>query len=568
MRKRNEKGMKKVKKTGISLMLMITLVISQPSNMLVKARITMENSRNASNTSVNLSSIYNTLESSNTPTLTPTPTVPPLNSTPTISPIPTEPPFVSTPTEPLEGTEAPVTPTEPPTTPPETTLTPTIMPDISPTPTLPLFRAKTLNLMAEYDYLSDSVTGVSQVKATLAELQKGLKGIGTLRGTGMPYEQYEKAMSYQWEDETQYDKQPVSIKVDITKTMDYNAYITVLKKLSRYEGVYLYKIGTSTQGRALYAVEIDMDSDYNKNVIMLTGQVHAREFGGGTYIVKQLVDLVQKAQTDKKTKELLKKNKYVAVPIINVDGREALIKTPGKYTKKDGTLWKAYPNGTDGNRNFPGLHWGQLLKGNKLNPIIEQKPGYANYPGTYAGSMNETKALMKWLYHYIVVEKAKIYLDMHMQGSIIYAGKTWQTKAQEKLSTDLRTGVMEVLNKGITKRKYIPVYESSIYGLKGEGSSLTDYAISLGVGAKFSPAYGFLAFTDGEKEYILMQIKDLDQTKLRFDAQNPNIAAITLEIGYGVKYLGNSNNARTLLANEYNYYNYGKLLEALPKVIK
>jgi len=421
--------------------------------------------------------------------------------------------------------------------------------------------------MAGYDYINNSITGISQGKVSRYLLQLGLMNVGTLRGNGMPYGEYKKAMGYMWSDATEYGKAPVNMRIDINKTMDYKAYTTILKQLSRYEGVYLYKIGTSPEGRALYAVEIDMDSDYNKNVIMLTGQVHAREFGGGTFLVKQLVDLVQKAQTDAKTMELLKRNKYVAVPVINVDGREALIKTPGKYTTKGGILWKAYPNGTDGGRNFPGLQWGQIIKGSRLRPSIASKPGYANYPGTYAGSMNETKALMKWLYHYIVVEKADIYIDMHNQGSIIYAGKTWQTKAQARKSSDLRTGVMKVLNQGITKRKYTPVYESTLYGMRGEGSSLTDYAIGLAIGARFSPAYGFSAFTDGKKEYILMQVKDLDQTKLKISAPNPDFAAITLEIGYGANCLGNSSKARTLLANEYNYYNYGKLLEALPKLI-
>jgi hypothetical protein len=104
--------------------------------------------------------------------------------------------------------------------------------------------------------------------------------------------------------------------------------------------------------------------------------------------------------------------------------------------------------------------------------------------------------------------------------------------------------------------------------MQGEGSSLTDYATSLAVGAKFSPAYGFMAFTDSMKEYILMQIKDLDTSRIKFKEANKNFAALTIEIGFGDQYLGNSANTRRLLANEYNYYNYGKLLEALPKMIK
>jgi hypothetical protein len=457
-----------------------------------------------------------------------------------------------------------------PLTDPAATLTPapelTPIPTITPTPVI--YRSKTLERMAAYDYIGQSVTGITTAKETLATLQKKIKAYGKLYGTGMPYEEYKAAMSYQWQDATEYDIKPVKLSVDIKKSMNYNTYVSTLKKLSRYPGVYLYKIGTSTEGRDLYAVEIDVESSEQKNVIMMTGQIHAREFGGGTFIVKELVDLVQKAQSDPKTMELLKKNKYVAVPVINVDGREAIIASPRVWTTKSGQLWKAYTNGTDGGRNFPGLQWGQVAKGSTYKPMIARSPGYANYPGSYAGSSNETKAMMKWLYQYTVVEKASLYIDMHNQGAIVYAGKTWQTTKQAQKSLNLRTSVMNVLNNGITKRKYTRVYESGLYGLRGEGSSLTDYAATLSVGAKFSPAYGFSAFTDGKQEYILMQVKDLDKCNIKVQEADPNFAEITVEIGYGEKYLGNSSETRRLLANEYNYYNYGKLLENLPLLMK
>lgn len=472
-----------------------------------------------------------------------------------ITPVPEE--VTPTPTIPVTPS---VTPTVAPTKAPK--------PTVTPTPTKIPYRSKTLELMSTYDYVGKSVTGISQKKEPLSVLQNRIKAYGSLYGTGMPFEEYKKAMNYKWVDATEYDKKPTKISVSIKDTMDYKTYVNTLKSLSRYKGVYLYKIGKSTLGRDLYAIEINVDSSYKKNVIMMTGEVHGREFAGGTFIVKELVDLVQKAQTDKKTMELLKRNKYVAVPIINVDVREGLIYKPSNWTTKGGELWKAYANGTDGGRNFPGLQWGQVAKGSVFKSSIATKPGYAHYAGKYAGSNSETKAMMKWLYHYIVVEKADRYIDMHQQGSIVYAGKTWQTKTQEKRSQQLRTDVMNILNKGITTRKYTRVYEGGLYGMLGEGSSLTDYAITLAVGAKFSPAYGFHTFTDGKKEYILLQVKDLDKSKIKFKEANSKFAAITLEIGYGRNYLGNSAATRRLLSQEYQYYNYGKLLETLPQSIK
>lgn len=425
------------------------------------------------------------------------------------------------------------------------------------------FRSKTLKTMSEYDYIANSITGITTKKLSLSSLQKSVKTYGKLYGKGMPFDEYVAAMTYQWEDYTEYDKEPVEINVDIKKTMNYASYVSTLKKLSRYPGVYLYKIGKSTEGRNLYAIEVDVDSDCKKNVIMLTGQIHAREFAGGTYIVKQLVDMVQKAQSDEETMELLKTTKYVAVPIINVDGREALITEESKWKTKSGELLKAYTNKTDGNRNFPGLHWGQVSKGYTLSSIIAKSPTYANYPGPYGGSNRETKALMKWLYHYTIVDQAVYYLDYHQQGSIVYAGKVWQTQQQTKKSTDLRTYLLSILNKGITRRKYTIVNERSSYGLRGEGSSLTDYAVSLAVGAKFSPAYGFHAFTYNNKEYLFMEIGDLDKKLIKVKDTNKNFAVNTIEIGYGKKYLGNSAATRRLLASEYISYNFDTLLERL-----
>lgn len=503
--------------------------------------------------------------------LTPAPTQPGENitSVPTqpgedITPVPIQPGENITPFPTQPGESITPVPTYIPV--PSLVPSPTVVPTVAPTPAV--YRSATLEFMSGYDYIKNSLTGVSTNKAAISVLQKNIKKHGTLYGTGMPLKDYKAAMGYMWEDATEYDKKPTKITVDIKNTMNYKSYVNTLKKLSRYEGVYLYKIGTSAEGRDLYAVEIDVDSDYQKNVIMLTGQIHAREFAGGTYLVKQLVDLVQKAQTDSKTMKLLKKNRFVAVPIINVDGREAIIKDASLWTSKKTGLWKAYVNGTDGGRNFPGIQWGQVLKGAKYKSSIAKKPGYANYPGPSAGSSNETKALMKFLYQYTVVEKADIYLDYHSQGSVIYAGKPWQTATQMQKSRNLRTSVMNILNKGNTKRKYTRVYESSLYGLQGEGSSLTDYAAALAAGARFSPAYGFSTFVYGGKEYPLLQIKNLESTNIKFKAVNKDFATLTIEIGNGNKYLGNTTNTRKLLAKEYTNYHFDKLLEALPGMIK
>lgn len=429
------------------------------------------------------------------------------------------------------------------------------------------FIPNTLQLMREFDYLNDSTTGLYAPQMTLQEMNKKYKKYGTLHTKGMPYDEYKEAMTYEWTDCTDYEKEIVPVEIDITKTINYSKYIDILQKLSRYDGVYLYKIGKSFEGRDLYAIEIDVESEKKKNVYMLTGQVHAREFAGGTFIIKMFADLIQDAQTNKKTMEMLKENKYVAIPIINVDGREALINEPKKWSE-NGELLKAYTNLTDGNRNFPGLMCGQLSKGNKLKWNISKKPSLFNYPGDYVGSNPETKAVMKWLYHYIVVEQAECLLDMHQQGSVIYAGKKWITKEQDKYSNDLRKKMFSHVNKGNTGRTYGRIKDEPKYGLEGTNSTITDYAMSIACGAKFSPSHGFCVVSDEKMDFILMQFNDLDDLKFKIEPSNPTFATLTIEIGVGEKYLGNSSETRKLLTTEYSKYHFDTMLYKLPGMIK
>lgn len=423
----------------------------------------------------------------------------------------------------------------------------------------------TLQAMQKKNYYTSSMTGLTDKKLPTNTIKNLLKPFGIYYGKGMPLSLYKRAMTNSWIDRTDYNNEPKKLTIDITKTLDYDSYVYYLKNLSRYDGVYLYEIGKSTNGRTLYSIEIDMDSEYEKEVFCLTGQTHTREFAGGVFILKQLYELVQKAQTNKDTMEMLKHYKFAAVPIISLDVREGIIDTPSKYTTSNGELWKAYANGTDGNRNYPGLQMGQIYKNYTKKTTIASKPGYANYAGDYAGSCTETQAMMKWFYHYVVEEQALYHIDYHQQGSIIYAGKPWQTAKQLQRCKKLAYNIASVLNQG-NRRKYSYVPEDSRYGLRGEGSTATDFTVSLAVGAKFSPAYGFYVFPSNNKEYPLIQVKSLATTKLVIKEANPHFATATLEIGSSTAYLGNSSYTRSLLAKEYKNYHFSSLLEALPKM--
>ena len=340
----------------------------------------------------------------------------------------------------------------------------------------------TLEKMKTIDYFGHSVSPLSNEQLSVSAIQKLISPFGKFDGNpGMPVEEYKAAMEYEWTDRTLYNKQANPVVVDIASEHTYDDYVKIMRKLSKYEGVYLYEIGSSYEGRPIYALEIDIPSEYEKETVLLTGLVHSRETAGTPYILKEIADLL--AAGTPEAAQVLATTRFACVPCVNPDGFEAIAFNPSKYTYSNGTLWKAATNGTDLNRNFPGLAWGQILNGNKKSKYISTSSNKQFYPGEYAGCNPETKALMKFLYHYVVIEQAKILIDYHQQGAITYAGKPWSTNASQKACKELSDVVLKPMNK--KGRNYIWFKENEDYDLNGTGSTLTDYAVSIALGAKF-----------------------------------------------------------------------------------
>lgn len=418
------------------------------------------------------------------------------------------------------------------------------------------------------DFVSLSTTGIDGNQMTLEELQETIKSKGGSfigDAIGMPYDEYVEAMTAEWVDCTKYNKKPTRVTLDIERSYTYYSLVSKMKNLSKYEGVWCYSIGESVEGRKIYALDIDIKSDEEKQLIVLTGNVHARETAGTMYIIKTLADLIQ--SKDKNDKALLAKYHIVAVPCVNPDGREGVAFDTENYTYSDGQLWKATSNGTDLNRNFPGLSWCQVKNTSDKTEYRSYSSKKLYYLGDYAGSCPETKALMKFLYYFIVVKQARILIDYHQQGAISYAGKPWDKSEHQKACKSLAKTMFSYMNKG-NDHDYYWVEETSTYGLEGTGSTLTDYACSIAYGAKFSPTYGFCVYTDGKNEYPLIDIPKMDKCdKKLIDEPNPEFATMTFEIGYGRQYLGYSAKTRKLLATEYTKYRFGNVIEYLDKYL-
>ncbi len=429
-----------------------------------------------------------------------------------------------------------------------------------------VFETETLKMINHFDYYADSVSTLSAKAMTSKAISKAIAQYGTFMGTpGMSDSLYREAMEQKWEDATDRTHKYETISFNLKDRYTYNSIVEIMRKLSRKEGINLYKIGKSSQGRTMYALEIDIPSDEKKDTVIITGTIHARETAGTTYIIKELVDLLQNKSD--KAKETLKRTRFIAVPCVNPDGRDGVCFNQEAYSYSNGDLWKATYGGTDINRNFPGLSWGQLAKGYEKSKFISTSPKKLYYPGPSAGSAPETRAMMKLLYHYIVIEKAAIMIDYHQQGRIMYVEKPWTPRAQQERCSDAAKFFQEILNEGqkkSSKNKYTTVKEDKEYGLNGVGSTMTDYACSIANGSKFSRAYGFNVYCSREEEYPLIMIPRLGKTKKKLlTAPNPDFITFTFEIGWGSKALGYSDKARSLIAEEYKTYHFDKILYEL-----
>jgi hypothetical protein len=377
---------------------------------------------------------------------------------------------------------------------------------------------------------------------------------------GMTSTDYNLAKSQKWVEVIQ-DGKPVNIDIDLAKAYNYADMEKIMFNLAKYDGVHLYKIGESEKGRNLYSINIDFGSDLslvdgelsvsptakNKEVIMTSAGVHARETAGSIFLLKQLNDLVEKAQTDPYTRTLLQNVIYVSVPCINPDGREMVI--AGAINKKSNV------NGVDINRNFPSMNGGLLNNGTKRAINIALTPGDDFFPGYTLGSESETRALMKWMDNFVPI--ADSFVDYHQQGGIVYRVKDWNPAVNKQEYNDFSKNIISFLNKGVTSNKYVLASEPFV-GINGVGGTITDYASSVALGQTWSNAYGRMVYKDASGKEIPLIVYD-NMDKIPYKPINKDFVTNTIEMTRSRSALGYGSTARSLQRYEYNKYNFADL---------
>lgn len=379
---------------------------------------------------------------------------------------------------------------------------------------------------------------------------------GSITIPGMPEHLYRSTLNPSWA-KVSNNGQYQELSLHIAQAYSYADLENYMYNLANHYGVELFVIGKTLEGRNIYSISIDYPSDKPKATILLTGSIHARETAGGLFILKQYGELLKKADSDPRIKRLLEHVRFVAVPVVNPDGREMVLNSNNNTIKSNAS-------GVDLNRNFPSVNAGQLKKGVSRDPEQTDTPSLNGfYSGPYLGSEPETIAMMGWLNRYVPI--ASYYIDYHQQGGDAFAGKVWDTKQRFMEYKNFALQFKNFLNSKTKGGHYFYKESKNIDPINGRGGTLTDYATSIAMGFTYSPTLGRMVLNIDGIDTPLMVFQDLDNYPKQYRPINPYIFVSTLEIGMGNEYLGYSAQTRELLKQEYDRYNFKNLLEYLAK---
>lgn len=352
--------------------------------------------------------------------------------------------------------------------------------------------------------------------------------------TGMNLDSFKSVCNY--ESEIVYkngDYKHISYNFD--RKLHYYDIEEILYNANNSDIVKLEIIGKSVDNRNIYGLEIG----YGDRVIYLDASMHAAEVASTVFLTKFINDLVYKYESgDKDIINALNNVKMVFIPSLNPDGYEVYNfgiesirnKDLWIYQNKDRVNFRTFKynaNGVDLNRNFPSQNSGLYYNGNKLKSSVSLNKTVKN--GTYFGNLEmgsepETQAAIYYiLKHY---KNTVVYINMHSQGRVIYAGKP-------NLSSKFNNNTVKFAN-------WVSKYTGyKVHGLSseevGEGNdgTITDFFSEMAHGFKFST------------ETLKLSA---DKYKGNFDSKY-NTAVITLET------LNDYTSDVSVFKRE--YYNYG-----------
>lgn len=185
---------------------------------------------------------------------------------------------------------------------------------------------------------------------------------------------------------------------------------SVLKRLHhKYRRITrLQKVGTSSEGRAIWALKIGKVRDVDAPTTLLVGSQHGDEHMGAellTHYANQLLRRYHKGEAQVRT--WMRTRQIWIIPIVNPDGyRFDLLGGVIKWWRYNRKVQSNGEIGVDLNRNWD-------FKWKKYNYY---RSGRIELPGTKAFSEPETKALARLTWR---IRKLTGILDVHQSGAVV-----------------------------------------------------------------------------------------------------------------------------------------------------
>ncbi|XP_060656003.1 carboxypeptidase B1-like [Drosophila nasuta] len=237
--------------------------------------------------------------------------------------------------------------------------------------------------------------------------------------------------------------------------------------------VFVKTVGKSYEGRTMKTIRItNGDGRANKNVILIDGGIHAREWIAHAAVLYAIGELSNNYQ---KHAQLLQDYDWVILPVVNPDGYEfTQLSADNRFWRKTRQPINESCIGTDGNRNFD-FHWNET--GAYWDPCS------TIYPGPKAFSEPETIVMRDLIQS--LAGRGKMYLTLHSYGQYIlypYGYTNALPVTWRDLEEVARAGANAIMEATGTRYK-VGCSGSSIYPIAGASD---DYAFNAGFPISFT----------------------------------------------------------------------------------
>lgn len=196
------------------------------------------------------------------------------------------------------------------------------------------------------------------------------------------------------------------------------------------ELVELLEVGTTFEGRTIYALELSAkSSDKIKKNFLVTGTHHAREWISTEVPLGFIKDILSKHEADSEAQKILSESRIVVIPMLNKDG--------GFYSRTKHKMWRKNRRpaesgkgiGVDNNRNYSykwgasgasSYPWSDTYKGptsmsESENQIIERLQ--KKYKFTASLSFHSYSELVLWPWSYTDSIQSKDHKTFKYYGS-------------------------------------------------------------------------------------------------------------------------------------------------------